>query len=181
MRVSVNQGRDWLGLEGGLILDDGNLLGMCELLNLVAEAQGRFVRLAEREYLVLSEQLRKRLDALRGLTDQGRFHPLAAGAIDETLDGMEVKTSKHWRGLLARLAEVQDLEPALPSTLQAELRDYQLDAFSEILDELLENRHKALVFSQFVDHLTLIRAHLDARGGRLSYEDMLALLRDQAD
>ena len=27
---------------------------------------------------------------------------------------------------------------------------------------MLDNRHKALVFSQFVDHLSLLRAHLDA-------------------
>jgi SNF2 family DNA or RNA helicase len=33
----------------------------------------------------------------------------------------------------------------------------KLDAFADIVDELLENRHKALVFSQFVDHLKLIR------------------------
>jgi SNF2 family DNA or RNA helicase len=38
----------------------------------------------------------------------------------------------------------------------------KLDAFADIVDELLENRHKALVFSQFVDHLKLIRGHLDA-------------------
>jgi hypothetical protein len=129
MSVSVTQGRDWLGLEGGLTLDDGKLLGMQQLLELVAESKGRFVRLNEREYLVLSEALRKRLDALRGLTDRGHFHPLAAGAIEESLEGMTVKSSKHWKGLLARLAEVRELEPVLPSTLQAELRDYQSEGY----------------------------------------------------
>ncbi len=129
MRVSVSQGRDWLALEGGLTLDDGSLLGMQQLLELVTASPGRFVRLDERQYLVLSDALRKRLDSLRGLTEGGRFHPLAAGAIDETLDGMGVKASKHWRELLARLAEVRDLEPVVPSTLQAELRDYQVEGF----------------------------------------------------
>ncbi|HEU4372279.1 MAG TPA: C-terminal helicase domain-containing protein, partial [Telluria sp.] len=33
------------------------------------------------------------------------------------------------------------------------------------------NRHKVLVFSQFVDHLTLIRAHLDERGIGYQYLD----------
>ena len=36
---------------------------------------------------------------------------------------------------------------------------------------MLDNRHKALVFSQFVDHLSLLRAHLDARGIRYQYLD----------
>ena len=47
----------------------------------------------------------------------------------------------------------------------------KLAAFGELLDELLENRHKALVFSQFVDHLGLIRAYLDERGVRYQYLD----------
>jgi SNF2 family DNA or RNA helicase len=51
------------------------------------------------------------------------------------------------------------------------LASSKLAAFGELLDELLENRHKALVFSQFVDHLSLIRAELDRRGVRYQYLD----------
>jgi SNF2 family DNA or RNA helicase len=38
----------------------------------------------------------------------------------------------------------------------------KLKVFSTIVQELLENNHKALVFSQFVGHLTLIRERLDS-------------------
>jgi SNF2 family DNA or RNA helicase len=37
--------------------------------------------------------------------------------------------------------------------------------------ELLENRHKALVFSQFVDHLSIIRGWLDEQGISYQYLD----------
>jgi hypothetical protein len=47
----------------------------------------------------------------------------------------------------------------------------KLEAFAELVDELLENQHKALVFSQFVDHLTLLREHLDKRKIRYQYLD----------
>jgi superfamily II DNA or RNA helicase len=47
----------------------------------------------------------------------------------------------------------------------------KLEAFAELVDELIENQHKALVFSQFVDHLTLLREHLDAKGIRYQYLD----------
>ncbi|MBL8482186.1 MAG: SWF/SNF helicase family protein, partial [Rhodocyclaceae bacterium] len=47
----------------------------------------------------------------------------------------------------------------------------KLAAFAELVDELLENRHKALVFSQFVDHLAILRGHLDGRGVRYLYLD----------
>jgi len=47
----------------------------------------------------------------------------------------------------------------------------KLDAFAELVDELIDNQHKALVFSQFVDHLTLLREHLDKQGIRYQYLD----------
>jgi SNF2 family DNA or RNA helicase len=43
------------------------------------------------------------------------------------------------------------------------LSSSKLDAFEELVDELLDNKHKALVFSQFVGHLTLIRELLDKK------------------
>ena len=47
----------------------------------------------------------------------------------------------------------------------------KLDLFSETLDELLDNKHKVLVFSQFVDHLTVIREELDIKGVPYQYLD----------
>jgi SNF2 family DNA or RNA helicase len=40
-----------------------------------------------------------------------------------------------------------------------------------LVDELISNRHKALVFSQFVTHLELIRELLDKKGIRYQYLD----------
>jgi SNF2 family DNA or RNA helicase len=47
----------------------------------------------------------------------------------------------------------------------------KLQAFEELVDELLDNRHKALVFSQFVGHLDLIRELLDKKGITYHYLD----------
>ncbi len=47
----------------------------------------------------------------------------------------------------------------------------KLDTFAELVEELLDNNHKALVFSQFVDHLTLLREHLDDQKIRYQYLD----------
>jgi superfamily II DNA or RNA helicase len=44
-------------------------------------------------------------------------------------------------------------------------------AFAELAAELVDNGHKALVFSQFVDFLTLLRAPLDEAGIRYQYLD----------
>jgi SNF2 family DNA or RNA helicase len=47
----------------------------------------------------------------------------------------------------------------------------KLDLFLEILDELREGDHRALVFSQFVQHLTLVREALDKVGIAYQYLD----------
>ena len=79
------------------------------------------------------------------------------------------------QGRMQLLAEIMRLRRAcchprlaLPDS---DLPSAKLEAFGEIVSELLDNRHKALVFSQFVDHLRLIRTHLDARGIRYQYLD----------
>ena len=47
----------------------------------------------------------------------------------------------------------------------------KLDAFAEILDELRSGGHRALVFSQFVDHLAILRNYLDDSGIEYCYLD----------
>ena len=129
MRVAVKRQGDWFNITGGVTLDNGRVMEMQELLERSAASRGRFVRLDEDDFLVLSNALRRRLDSLRGLTDGGRFHPLAAPVVDEALDGMQQDNSVDWDAQLARLAEMHELEPELPSTLQAQLRDYQIEGF----------------------------------------------------
>ena len=47
----------------------------------------------------------------------------------------------------------------------------KLDLLQEIITELLANKHKALVFSQFVKHLALVRERLEAMGIEYRYLD----------
>jgi SNF2 family DNA or RNA helicase len=47
----------------------------------------------------------------------------------------------------------------------------KLQAFLELAEELRANGHRALVFSQFVDFLEIVRAELDERGFRYVYLD----------
>lgn len=90
-------------------------------------------------------------------------------AVDETSKASSGQKS------IQILAEIMKLRRACcnPQLVAPELglTSSKLAAFAELLDELLENRHKVLVFSQFVDHLTLIRAHLDQRAIRYQYLD----------
>ncbi len=51
------------------------------------------------------------------------------------------------------------------------LASSKLEHLVELVRELTDNRHRALVFSQFVDYLTLVRERLDAEGISYRYLD----------
>jgi len=50
----------------------------------------------------------------------------------------------------------------------ADSESAKIQAFLELVEELRENQHRALVFSQYVDFLSLVREQLDER--RVTYE-----------
>ena len=71
--------------------------------------------------------------------------------------------------ILAELTKLR-LASCHPKLVQPEvpLGSSKLDLFVEIVEELLENNHKALVFSQFVKHLAIIEEELKKRKNPLS-------------
>jgi SNF2 family DNA or RNA helicase len=73
------------------------------------------------------------------------------------------------------LAELVKLRQACcnPKLVMAEtnIPSAKLAALDELLDELKLNNHKALIFSQFVGHLQLIKQHIEAKGFSYQYLD----------
>ena len=92
-------------------------------------------------------------------------------AVEELAAAADAKQGQHVR----ILAELMRLRRACchPRLLlpDSKLPGSKLEAFSETIDELLANQHKALVFSQFVDHLTILREELDRKGIVYQYLD----------
>jgi SNF2 family DNA or RNA helicase len=132
-RFSVRHEQNWFSVEGDLQIDDGQVLDMQRLMNLLANSSSRFLQLEDGQVIALTKELRQKLDDLRGVgevvDDKVQFHALAAQALDEITDGMEIKASKSWKDQLKKLDELVDLKPKVPSTLQGELRDYQHEGF----------------------------------------------------
>lgn len=61
------------------------------------------------------------------------------------------------------LLKLEGLESAMPSG--------KMELFFELLDEVLDGGHRALVFSQFTSMLAILRRELEARGLRYCYLD----------
>ncbi len=132
-QFSVRKEKNWFSVSGEIQVDDNRVMEMQNLMGLLATTPGRFLKLEDGQIIALTQELRQRLDDLNGLgVMQGKdlnFHPLAAQALNDITEGMAVKSGKHWKQQLKKLTELDDLDPQLPSTLQGELRDYQLQGY----------------------------------------------------
>lgn len=133
-RLRVGKQRDWFQVSGELALDEGEVLLMQTLLELTRESSGRFVRLEGDRFLALTDAFRKRLEDLRSFTErQGdgrRAHPLALSLIEGMAhEFAEVETDTEFRNRIERLHHAHELKPEVPSTVTAELRDYQVEGY----------------------------------------------------
>ncbi len=94
----------------------------------------------------------------------------AANEIDATLDGAPQAQARF--NILAQLTRLRRAacDPRLCSP-DFGISGAKVQAFSDLVGELIVNGHKALVFSQFVDFLHILREPLDAAGVRYQYLD----------
>ncbi|MCG4456014.1 DEAD/DEAH box helicase [Pseudomonas sp. MMS21-TM103] len=135
LKLGLKQQGDWFVLSGEVQLDDGRVLHLRQLLELLKSSTGRFLKLGDQDWLALSDSLRKRLDELAHLADQVgddglRLNllttPLLAGLAQEA---GEFQADAGWQAHLDKLESLKHYQPQVPSTLQAELRDYQREGF----------------------------------------------------
>jgi superfamily II DNA or RNA helicase len=134
-QMAIQRQSNWFEITGKIQLDDQTVLDMQRLMELLNHTPSRFIPIGEGQYLALTQAFRKRLDDLRAFAEKSnkgvRVHPLAAQALEEFVDEAgDLKADKHWREQVRRLREMEELQPVVPSTLQAELRDYQIDGFN---------------------------------------------------
>ncbi|MEC5162832.1 MULTISPECIES: DEAD/DEAH box helicase [unclassified Janthinobacterium] len=134
LRLAIKGEKDWFAASGELQIDEGKVLDLRALLELIQNGKSRFVALGENQFLALSDELHRRLSELAAYGqahgDGVRVHPLASFALEELAnDAGGVKADKLWKEHMARLCDQAGYVPQLPSTLQAELRDYQLAGF----------------------------------------------------
>ena len=135
LQLRLRQSGDWFALDGELQLDEGHVLQLQKLLDLLRASPGRFVRLDERDWLALDGRLRRQLEDLARLAEHSdasglRFSPLTAPLLGELADEAgSFAADAAWEQQRARLASLRDFHPQLPATLQTPLRDYQQDGF----------------------------------------------------
>ncbi|EWH10091.1 SNF2-like protein [Catenovulum agarivorans DS-2] len=129
MQLAVNKKNEWFEISGELKVDEEQVIELKKLLQLVSSSNGRFIELDQQQVLVLSDDLRRRVQTLAHSTEAGKFHPLASIQVAEATQGMRLKTLHAWETQTQKMYQANKITPQVPSTLQAELRDYQQVGF----------------------------------------------------
>ena len=134
LALRIRRKRDWFGISGKVQLDEGLVLELTDLLDRMAEANGRFVPLGNNEFLALSRRFRRRLAEIAAYVDRRgkglQLHPSRSHAMEALIEEAgSVDTDDHWNDRVRRFRDAQSLDPEVPSTLQAELRGYQTQGY----------------------------------------------------
>ncbi len=149
MQLQISSGRKGIDVSGELMLDkneggngshaaidvsganafDAISIDLQKLLQSLNQSDGRFLTLDDGKILQLSKRLRQQLDALNAVCNDGVAHPLSVAVLEQATRGMVLQDDDNWNEQLDKLREAESLMPMPPSTLKADLRDYQLHGF----------------------------------------------------
>ncbi len=136
LKIRTNR-QNWFGISGEVQLDQDLVISLKELLSRIRDTPGRFVRISNGQFIALTEEFRKRLDELNTYA-VGRqsekspeilVHPLAALPLEKLAEQTRAAGDAAWHEQIKRIRIAQSYTPDLPSTLQADLRDYQLEGY----------------------------------------------------
>jgi SNF2 family DNA or RNA helicase len=129
LQLSFTKKSEWFDISGELQIDSEQVIELRKLLELVKTSNGRFIKLGAEQILALSDDLRHKLELINQVTDDGKFHPLASLQVEQATAGMRMKTIDAWEQQTQKMRQANIIQPQLPSTFQAQLRDYQLVGF----------------------------------------------------
>ena len=134
LRLKISSAGQWFEIEGDVTIGDKEKLKIAELLERLREAEGNFIRLSDDEYVALSEQLRRQLEAIdKMLIGRGKQLKLATmnGFQLEGLEelGVKMKADEPFRQLISRIKESAFMSFKVPTNIHAELRPYQVEGY----------------------------------------------------
>ena len=135
-----SSGLSWFSMTGAVAVDESQVIELRKFVDWAAKNPGRFLPLGKGEFLALTDDFRRRLDDISSFaelknTQDGSersiyIHPLAAMAMESITEGItRLEVDTNWKEQLQLIREAQQMNPGVPSTLQAELRDYQVEGY----------------------------------------------------
>lgn len=132
--ISAHQQGGWFDIEGEIPLSDDHIFTMAQLLLLLRESNGNYIRLSPTDYITISDALRRQLERIDAVaqTRSGKVQipELAMTVLGSSLQGeMDIQEPDTLLQMRSRIRESEQMSFAVPDTLNATLRDYQVDGF----------------------------------------------------
>ncbi|MBM6993580.1 MAG: DEAD/DEAH box helicase [Prevotella sp.] len=135
--ISVKSKNGWFEVEGDVMISDQQVISLQQLLELMRKSNATdYVKIGDNEYISLSKELAKLLRRIDTVTTGHRSHlqmaPAAVGLLGEILDqsGANVTTNEAMDSLRHRIEQSAQTVDKVPSTLRAQLRDYQEEGYT---------------------------------------------------
>jgi superfamily II DNA or RNA helicase len=134
LSLKVASQRDWFEISGRIAVDEDLVIDMQDVLARLDKAHGRFVPLDGGGFLALTADLKRQLQQLEAVSDETghgrRLRGPGTMALEELIaDVGSVAADSRWHDLVANIRAAGAHCAVVPSTLQAELRDYQQEGF----------------------------------------------------
>ncbi len=132
--IAAHKKGGWFDIEGEIPLSDGHVLTMAQLLAMLRESDGNYIRLSDTDFVTISDALRRQLERIEAVaqTRGGKVQipELAMTVLGGSLQGeMEIDEPDTLLRMRERIRESEQLPFAVPDSLNATLRDYQIDGF----------------------------------------------------
>ncbi|MDR0609289.1 MAG: DEAD/DEAH box helicase [Planctomycetaceae bacterium] len=134
MNLAFSSLNEWLSAEGSVSVD-GDSIEILRLLELLDEnTENRFIKLDDKKFLALTNELRKRLGELKRLSNvKGKtvqIHPLAAAGLEDFFDAVPtLQKNTVWNNIKKRIVEARDYQVPFPKSFVGDLRDYQMEGY----------------------------------------------------
>ncbi|MDR2424072.1 MAG: DEAD/DEAH box helicase [Prevotellaceae bacterium] len=134
LNIEVRSSSNWFELQGELKVDENLVVSIMDLLLKNDRSHGRFIELSRGEFLMLSHELKNKLDELRVFSANDkqvvRVNRFASVALSEFFDKIEnLHGDSIWYEFTERLRNAATVDATIPNTLQTELRTYQEEGF----------------------------------------------------
>ncbi|MBB3697266.1 DEAD/DEAH box helicase [Flammeovirga yaeyamensis] len=130
-----NKKRDWFAIGGDVQINEEVVVSLTDLMKQFRnDPNSKYVEIKENEFVALTDNLRKQLQALTsiGVEDKLEFrvHRMASyGVLNALSKEALVRADDSWTTLQSKIEETNGKVYPLPTTLQADLRDYQQDGY----------------------------------------------------
>lgn len=134
--ISFKGKNGWFDVEGEVQIDDRQVISLRHMLELMhASDRSKYIKIGDQEYITLSRELSKILKRLDTVVTDRRNHlqmsTAAVGLIGDILDNGDIhlSRSKAVDEIRKKIEHSAKLQPKVPKTLKADLRDYQVAGF----------------------------------------------------